>query len=189
MRTILLLLFALIGFGGCYYPVAGPDGSVSNQNTIRQINEDNYAKYLFSTNDANFQDAIIDINFENNDANDEYLKTCGGLLPQGHVLTDEQDQTIASKTDLLSKIVPIQTPEQAMAYVYATSCYLNPSFLTQYQFVNKNTTGYLVSVIRYNPIGCGRHAHTRLFFDVTYNGEISLVKTQVLEWGSEYCGD
>ena len=182
-----LVVFFVFLFAGCVpSKVQKPDGSIPDQSVVLQINQDNYWQYLTNADDGKFQE----IELEASDYNwDNYLRLCGGLWPRGYVLIDEYDQTISQQTELPAHLNNIKSPEEAIAYIYATNCYLSPEFGRYRQFVNKLDDGYLVSVIAYNFIGCGNHAHRQLNFSLKPTGEWHLLSDIKLEKGEEFCGD
>jgi len=190
MNKIFLCL-GVIWLAGCTLPSLPKeaDGSIEDQSVISQINYDNYIEYLTSDDGSGFGEAELvadDYNWDN------YLRLCGGLWPRGYVLVKheaEGDLTVSAQTELLAHLGQIETAEEAMAYMYATNCYLSPTFGRYTQFVNKNENDFDVAVIQYNPIGCGRHAHTQKVFRVKPTGAWELVREVRLELGEDYCGD
>jgi|GEM_PF-3262379 len=186
-----LLILVMIGLAGCDRTrlAERPDGSVGDQTVIAQIGYDNYWQHLTSDDGSAFTETEL----EADDYNwDNYLRLCGGLWPRGFVLmkhTAEGDLTVSAQTEFLSHLGQIESPEEAMAYIYATNCYLSPAFGEVKQFVNRTEDGFEVGVIQYNFIGCGNHAHTQKLFAVKPTGAWELVKEVKLERGEEFCGD
>ncbi|MFA4931035.1 MAG: hypothetical protein WC570_04185 [Patescibacteria group bacterium] len=183
---IVIYLAGSIGMAGCYgWLATKPDGSL-DQTTIGQIGYDNYWQYW----NGDSVSALHEVELEAWDYNrDNYLRFCGGLWPRGYVLVSENDMTLSTRVDLNNYLNNIETPEAAMAYVYATNCYLSNNFASYHQFVNPQPDGYLVGVIAYNFIGCGNHAHRQLEYLVTKDVQITLQKDTKLDWGENYCGD
>ena len=95
----------------------------------------------------------------------------------------------SSRQELISKMEKIKTPEEAIAYLYASYCHLLPSFGEQHQFVNKTDNGYEVVIMYYNFFGCGNHATMRQKYLVKEDGDIKLVESAKLEAGEDFCGD
>lgn len=186
---LIVLLFCLFLLG-CNPPAAKPDGSISNQSAIQTIDYDNYWQYLKTSDGKSLKEVKLNDDFDGQRFDrDQYLRVCGGLLPQYYVLVDENDQTVASQEKLMQVMEKIKTPEEAVAYLYSSNCGLLKQFNSEIQFVNKTENGYLVSAIYYNWFGCGIHAHARKEFSVQETGEIKALKQTKLEFGKEFCGD
>jgi hypothetical protein len=196
MRKLwLLVLVVWLGssLNGCW-PVkqankpAEPDGTVAEENSLIGINADNYWQYLPTSSGKSLSEEKLSLLVsERNAAN--YLRICGGLKPEGYVLTTEDDQTISQSADLAKKLAPINSAAVALALIYAQNCYLSPEFNGYHQFVNRTSDGWQVAVIQYYFIGCGNHAHHQLLFDVKSDGSWQKVGDSKLEEGKEFCGD
>lgn len=183
--TTILSLLAILSLPACTPTTIKPDGSVSDQSVIQQINQENYWQY-FETEDGSKLKEVV---FARTEKPAAYLRSCGGLSPQFFVLTDEKDQTIATKDAFLKKINHLKNPAEAVAYLYATQCGISNSFGNAKQFVNITPDGYQVAVIHYSFFGCGVHTHRQRVFSVTLNGEVKMLQETKLEAGKEFCGD
>lgn len=188
---IFIFVFAIIIMllSGCQnIEIIYPNDSVPDQTKIEQINYDNYWQYFSDQNNHQWHE--VELRAETREQReDDYLRFCGGLWAYGYNLVNENDQTINTLAALAETIKPIDTAEEAMAYVYADNCWLVPSFGEQKQLVRKVDDKWMVSVINYNFIGCGNHAHVRLTFEIDQNGKINLLEDTRLEKGEDFCGD
>lgn len=184
MRQLMIFL-SLFLLSGCTPRIAKPDGTVSDQTTIQQINSGNYWQY-FKTEDGS---KLKEVAYDRLHEPPAYIRACGGISPEYFVLIDEKDQTVATKADLLQKINHLKNPAEAIAYLYATSCGLSNSFGENKQFVNITKDGYEVAVIHYSFFGCGVHAHRQRLFSVSLKGDVTLLQEAKLEAGKEFCGD
>lgn len=186
----LILLISITLLSGCIFPKElKPDGSVTDQTTIQTINYDNYANFFQTSSKSKLHEVTTEITYENHNLPNQYLRNCGGIKPVGYILADENDVSIATQADLLSRIGMIKTPEEAVAWLYATSCNLNNTFASKTQFVNQNDEGFFVHTIFYNWYGCGNHAHRLNKYFVSYFGKVELIESVKLEFGQEFCGD
>lgn len=163
------------------------DGSVPNQQIIEQINYTNYWNYLIGPGGERVTEQELDRKELSREL--QYLKRCGGLAPRIYILRSEHSMVINSREKLLSFLSSINTPEEAVAYLYAVQCGLSNTFGDRKQFVNKTTDGYTVGIIVYNQFGCGWHRHKQVVYSVTNKGTIQELATKDLEIGMNACVD
>ncbi|MFZ5391567.1 MAG: hypothetical protein ACOZAR_00020 [Patescibacteria group bacterium] len=190
-RKLFVLLILPLILAGCLTTTSTkPDGSIADQTKIKTIDYSNYWQYLKTAEgkDIREQEITSDDSWDPRFGLD-YLRRCGGMLPQYYFLVTENDQTVASEENMIKVIDKIKTPEEAVAFFYAKNCGLLNRFGSQYQFVNKTEDGYLVSLIYYNWFGCGNHAHKRQDYLLREDGNYKLIKETKLELGKEFCGD
>jgi hypothetical protein len=184
---VICLLIGGIFCTGCDYPVAKPDGSVPDQIQIANIDYENYWEYLIAEDGTKFSEGRINITQR---VETPFIKSCGGMRPEGFVLLNEDDQTVvATNNELITLLGQIKSPEEAIAWLYATNCNLKKQFGDRQQFVNLAEGGYLVGTIFYNWYGCGNHANRLNLYLVNYDGAVRLINSDQLEFGEEFCGD
>lgn len=199
-KTIFILIFALIGVGlVCgvislaigillyrQYVPTRPDGAY-DQTKIQSITYANYWVYMTGEDDEALRE-VTDMNAFY-DMDDEYLRSCGGIAHAGYYLETSSGDEIRTQDELMDYLGKIDSPEDAIAYIYAIKCDIADRYGDERQFVNKHEDGYLVSVISFNTFGCGNHSNKRIDFLVEENGDYRELKRVKLERGEEYCAD
>lgn len=170
-------------------PTKPDETAVKYKETIKRISHANYWEYLKSKTGEGVTENSEEIAYNGENTSPDAIRRCGGISAYAYYLVTNNGEELRTRQDLLSFLGEINSPDEAIAYMYAISCNIKNSFDKEEQFVNVVNDGYLVSTLYYPRFGCGIHAHHRIEFVVQPNGDYKELKYIRLEDGVNMCVD
>lgn len=174
-----------------------PDGSVVDRDAVESIDQNNYYEYLESPDGRKLEEVLYEEmkSYDEGYSEEEMrlieensIRRCGGLAGVYYQLrVKDSGEIVKNDAELIDFLDGINSPEQAIAYLYAThyGCSMMPEYNGQRQFVKIGEgDSYIVRTI-YKPVfGCGRHQTASLLIFVDGGGKVGVLDQAALDFGS-----
>lgn len=129
-------------------------------------------------------------------AEGQYLFSRGASMPQFIryvIFRDDQFELVETRAEFKSVFTPITTPEEAYSYALVLTNELSVRYNLEYDpkyeyfvdeiedtHVEEIAGGYLVHLFSYNELGCGPHYTSAVDIEVTTQGEVKKVNSEVV---------